>query len=147
MSLSSEIANVSTTTTDVAVARIANANFVLVGSFSDPKTGVNQNTYRLAAGDSRYPLQLIMKVQDQGGQRRCSANISTYVKVDDSVSGVSDYYPINSLFAFNVPQALVDTADLGAFLSNVFGTLLGTVTTKVPDWSSALNLLFGIPKL
>lgn len=147
MALTSDIANLSTTTTSVNVPRIATSGLTLVGSSVDQKTGVSTSLYRLPSGDSRYPLTLTMKVQEQNGVRRCSVNVQTFVAITDDVSGLISYFPINTVFAFNCPNVLIDLADLGTLLGNTFGFLLGTVTTGSPDWKQASNLLFGVPAI
>lgn len=147
MTFSSDIANLSTTTTSVNVPRISTVGLSLVGSNTDAKTGISTSTYRLASGDSRYPLTLIFKVQDQGGVRRCSVKVQTYVAVTDSVTGGIEYSPIDAIVAFNCPSVLLDLADVATLLGNTFGFLLGTVTTGTPDWKQASNLLFGVPAI
>lgn len=147
MTFTSSIVGVDTTTTSVNVQRLNANNITLTGTNVDLKTGISQANYRVVSGDSRYPLQLTLRVQTQGTVRRCSARIQSYVKVDDSVTGTSEYYPVDSLIAFNLPDALIDLADVATLICNTFGVVLGTVTTGTPDYSVVSNLMFGVPKV
>jgi len=147
MTFTSSIVGVDTTPTTVSVQRLNPSNISLTGTTVDVKSGVSQATYKIVTGDSRYPLQLMLRVQTQGTVRRCSARIQSYVKVDDSVTGVSEYYPIDSLVAFNLPDALIDLADVATLICNAYGVLLGTVAAGTPDYAVVSNLMFGVPKI
>lgn len=147
MTFSSSIVGVDTTTTSVDVQRLNPSNISLTGTSVDLKSGVSQAQYRIVSGDSRYPLQLTLRVQVQGAIRRCSAKIQSYVKVDDSVTGASEFHLVDAIVAFNLPDALIDLADVATLVCNAYGVLLGTVTTGTPDYAVISNLMFGVPKI
>lgn len=145
MTLTSSIANTSSATTSVSVPRITMSSLVLIGTTKDEKTGVTIGRYRLPSGDTRYPLELQLKIQLVNGVRRCQGTLSSFVKIDDSVSGESAYTPISCGLWVNVPDVLVNLADVAQFVMNTVGVILGTVTTGSPDYKVLSNLLYGVP--
>lgn len=147
MSLTSSIANLSTSTTSVNVQRLNSATMVSSGIQEDPKSGLSVANFRLPSGDARYPLTVSPKIQKTGGQKRMSIKLQSYIQVDDSVTGLSTFTPIDAILAVNAPDVLLDLADAGNLVNNLFGLFLGTVTTGSPDWKVLSNLLYGVPSL
>lgn len=147
MSITSSIANLSTSTTSVNVQRLNSTLMVASGIQEDPKSGLSIANFRLPSGDARYPLVVSPKIQKVGGQKRMSIKLQSYVQIDDSVSGLSTFTPIDAILAVNAPDVQVDLADVGNLVNNLYGLFLGTVTTGSPDWKVLSNLLYGVPSL
>jgi len=137
------------TPADVSVPKIAEADFMRLGTEMLPNG--SRTTYTVATGDTTYPTKIVVqtKLDPNGnggsGQKSATISIQTWARATDDVTGEVLVKPCNSMLAVNLPADLpVEVEDVLALIENVFSLTYATLSTKVPVTTRLSALMFQV---
>lgn len=146
MTIAYEILRISTSTADVAVPQLTQANLKEVSRNDDESKGIVLVTYTIPSGDNIHRTTLNSRIEDPKGakQQRCTLALNSYAHSTDSVTGAEVWSPISAVLTLNIPKDVqVEGADVAALIGNLYGLTFNTLTSKVPDTAVIDNFRFG----